>query len=81
MDIGRELNENPAKFFSMNEEILRILRTWKFADLSYGDGPERMKQQLLEATNRFVSKGKILRVLFKELLFGEYLPTSRLPSN
>jgi flagellar basal body-associated protein FliL len=74
------LNENPAKYHRMVDLMLSTLRSKSYAELAYGDGIERLKEELLAKLRPFVSRGKILRVLFHELYFAELLPYARVGS-
>jgi flagellar basal body-associated protein FliL len=78
--VADELNENPAKYHRMVDLMLSTLRSKSYAELAYGDGIERLKEELLAKLRPFVSRGKILRVLFHELYFAELLPYARVGS-
>ena len=72
-----ELNENVAGFHRMVDEIVRILKSYSYHELAMGDGIERLKRQLRQRLNRYIRRGRITNIFFRELYFAELLPYAR----
>lgn len=74
-----EWNKNQSAFYAMKEKILTIFRSKWYAELAVGDGIEKMKVELKDAINKYTSTGKVLRVIFNEIVLGEFMPTAQQP--
>jgi flagellar basal body-associated protein FliL len=77
--VARELNDNPAKFHRITDDITRTLSAWTYAELAYGSGMDRLKNQIRERVNQYLEKGNITAVLFNEVYFSEQLPKANPP--
>lgn len=67
--VAQELNSEPAKYHRLVDEILTIIKSRSYAELAFDDGIEKLKGELRDRLNRYISSGRIIRVLFHELLF------------
>ncbi len=75
--IVSELNENVAVFHRMVDEVVRILKSYRYHELALGDGIERLKLELRQRLNRYLRRGRIINVFFRELYFAEIFPSFR----
>lgn len=75
--VAEELNEHPAKYHRMVDLMLTALKSRSYAELAYGDGIDKLKEELLAKLSPFVTRGRIIRVLFHELYFAEVLPYAK----
>lgn len=73
-DVAEELNEDHAKYRRMTDDILQTIKSWTYSELTFGNGMARLKDQLRDHVNRYIRRGKVLRVLFPEIMFDEILP-------
>ena len=72
--VAEELNEDRAKFRRMTDDILQTIKSWTYAELTFSNGMERLKNQLRDHVNRYLVRGKVIKVLFPEIRFDEILP-------
>ena len=78
--VAEELNENHAKFRRITDDILQTIKSWTYAELTFSNGMDRLKNQLRDHVNRYISRGKVLKVLFPEIRFDEILPRAVPPA-
>jgi flagellar basal body-associated protein FliL len=76
-DVARELNDNPAKFYRMTDDIVRTLKSWTYAEINFGNGMDRLKMQLRDHMNGYIEGGKVVKVIFNDVIFTEILPRAR----
>lgn len=72
--VAEELDDDRARFRRMTDDILQTIKSWTYAELTFGNGMDRLKDQLRDHINRYITRGKVLRVLFPEIIFDEILP-------
>ena len=71
------LNENPAVYYRMVDRFLAVLKSKTYAELSVGDGMDRLKLELLDLANSLLPGKHVERVIFNEVYFAELLPYAR----
>lgn len=74
-----ELNRNPAIFYRMMDDLTRTLKSWTYAELNFGNGMERLKNQLRDHAQRYIADATVVRVLFPDVRFTEMLPKAPPP--
>lgn len=76
LDVAREFNDDIAKYRRVNDDIIRTMKSWTYAELIYGTGMERLKNQLKERINQYIRTGKVLNVFFHDVKFRFVLPAA-----
>jgi flagellar basal body-associated protein FliL len=69
-----ELNNYPAQFYKIADDVVTTVSSWTYAELNFGNGMNRLKEQLRTHINQYIHSGEIIRVLFQEVQFHENLP-------
>ena len=77
LDVAREFNDDHAKYRRVSDDIIRTLKSWKYAELIYGNGMDRLKNQLKERINQYIRRGKVKKVYFRDVQFRYLLPAAR----
>lgn len=76
LDVAREFNDDHAKYRRVNDDIIRTLKSWTYSEIIYGNGMDRLKNQLRDRINQYIRKGKVKNVFFRDVHFKYLLPAA-----